>query len=147
MGEIRQPGPVLLLTSAFSRYPEALEWARERTQQKWGPLGLVSELYDFFRNTFDHAGIGMALGARPRRVLAEIVLQSLRLVAVGTVLGCALSVVIAKVARSLLFGVSAFDPLACGVVALFLAAVGLLACWAPARRAASVDPVIALRAD
>jgi ABC-type antimicrobial peptide transport system permease subunit len=75
------------------------------------------------------------------------VLESLRLVVVGAAAGYGLSVVLSLVARTLFSHVSAFEPLACGLVALFLAATGILACWAPARRAARVDPVIALRAE
>jgi putative ABC transport system permease protein len=92
-------------------------------------------------------GIRIALGATPGRVASGIVLESLCFVGVGAALGYALSVVIALVARTLLFGVSAFDPIACGVVALFLAAIGLFACWMPARRASKVDPIAALRAE
>jgi putative ABC transport system permease protein len=71
----------------------------------------------------------------------------MRLVGAGAVVGYGLSVVIALIARTLLFGVSAFDPLACGVVVTFLGAIGIFACWLPARRAAKVDPMIALRAE
>lgn len=92
-------------------------------------------------------GIRIALGATPGRVASGIVLESLRLVGVGAVVGYGLSVVIARIARRLLSGVGAFDPVACGVVAVFLAAVGVFACWMPARRAAKVDPMIALRAE
>ena len=92
-------------------------------------------------------GIRIALGASPGRVASGIILECLRLVSVGTVLGYGLSVIIAVVARTLLNDVSAFNPLAGGVVAVFLAAVGLLVCWMPARRASRVDPIVALRAE
>ena len=92
-------------------------------------------------------GIRIALGATPRRVASEIVLESLRLVALGGAAGYGLSVLISLAARTLLFGVSAFDPLACAVVVVFLGAIGLFACWMPARRASKVDPIVALRAE
>ncbi|MBL9191955.1 MAG: ABC transporter permease [Opitutaceae bacterium] len=92
-------------------------------------------------------GIRVALGASPRRVATGVLYETLRLVVWGTVLGYALSVVLAVFARVYLFGVSPFDPVACGLVALFLAIVGLLASWVPARRAARVNPVVALRAE
>jgi ABC-type antimicrobial peptide transport system permease subunit len=68
-------------------------------------------------------------------------------VGAGATAGYGLSVVISVTARGLLSGVSAFNPLACGVVVAFLAAIGIVACWMPARRAAKVDPMVALRAD
>jgi putative ABC transport system permease protein len=92
-------------------------------------------------------GIRMALGATPRRVASGNVFDSLRLVTLGALVGYGLSVALAFVARALLFGVSAFDPVACGVVAVLLAVIGLLACWAPARRASRVDPIVALRTE
>jgi ABC-type antimicrobial peptide transport system permease subunit len=92
-------------------------------------------------------GIRIALGATPGRVASGIVLESLCLVGGGGVVGYGLSVVIGLVARQLLSGVSTFNPLACGVVAMFLATVGVFACWMPARRASKVDPMVALRAE
>jgi hypothetical protein len=61
MGDIQSHGGVLLITSAFSRYPEALEWAKERTQKEWGPLGLVSEVYDFVETNYYEPTMGPGL--------------------------------------------------------------------------------------
>lgn len=92
-------------------------------------------------------GIRMALGATPDRVASTIIRECLYLVGLGAVVGYGLSILLTLVARGLLFGVSAFDPVASLVVALSLGAVGMIACSVPARRASKVDPMIALRAE
>ncbi|HEV8200672.1 MAG TPA: hypothetical protein VGS03_11685, partial [Candidatus Polarisedimenticolia bacterium] len=65
----------------------------------------------------------------------------------GIAFGLAGAAALSGLLRGLLYGVSATDPLAYGGVALLLAAVALAACWGPARRAARVDPMVALRCD
>jgi putative ABC transport system permease protein len=67
--------------------------------------------------------------------------------AAGIAVGLAGAAALSGLLRGLLYGVSATDPLAYAAVALVLAAVALAACWGPARRAARVDPMIALRCD
>ena len=90
-------------------------------------------------------GIRMTLGAEQRDVLRLILRQSVRPVLVGVALGLAGSAAVSQVLSSLLFGVSPLDPVVFGAVALFLAGVALLASYVPARRAARVDPMTALR--
>jgi predicted permease len=92
-------------------------------------------------------GIRMALGAGRVDVRRLVVRQGLRLVAVGAVLGTAGALALTRVISSLLFGVSPTDPVAFGGVVLLLATVAILASWLPARRAARVDPMVALRAE
>jgi putative ABC transport system permease protein len=92
-------------------------------------------------------GIRMALGAQTGAVLKLIVGQGLKLVLLGMALGLAGALGLTRLLRALLFGVSATDPLTFTFTTLVLAAVALLACWIPARRAAKVDPMIALRCD
>jgi putative ABC transport system permease protein len=70
-----------------------------------------------------------------------------RLVAVGLVVGVAASLAATRLLRSQLFGVEAADPLAYAAVVAILGAVTLLACYVPARRAAGVDPMVALRQE
>jgi putative ABC transport system permease protein len=90
-------------------------------------------------------GIRMALGAQPRDVLGIVFHQGMRMVGIGVALGIAAGAVVSRALRSLLFGLSPFDPIAYVSVSLFLAAVALLACYLPARRATKVDPLTALR--
>jgi predicted permease len=90
-------------------------------------------------------GVRLALGARPFDVLLMVLRQSAKTMGVGLGMGLLVAIILARFIVSLLFGVSANEPLAYLAVALVLAAVGLLASFIPARRAARVDPVIALR--
>jgi putative ABC transport system permease protein len=90
-------------------------------------------------------GIRMALGAQRRNVLSQIVAQGLRLALAGTVLGIAGALVATRLLASLLFAVKPTDAVTFAVGPVLLIAVALLASLLPARRAAMVDPVIALR--
>jgi ABC-type antimicrobial peptide transport system permease subunit len=90
-------------------------------------------------------GIRIALGARASNVLRLVLRQGLLLVFVGVGLGMAGAFVLMWLTRHLLYGVSATDPLSFVVIPLLLLGVALLACWIPARRAAKVDPLVALR--
>ncbi len=90
-------------------------------------------------------GIRMAMGAQSGRILRLVVGQGMRLAIVGLVLGTLIALAATRVLSSLLFGVSAHDPLIFGGVSLILATAAILACYIPARRATKVDPTIALR--
>ena len=107
-----------------------------------GVFGVMA--YSVSRRTRE-IGVRVALGARPRDVLAMVLGQGLRTVLVGVVLGVAGSLALTRAIQSLLFGITATDPLTFIAVILLLVTVALLACYIPARRAAKVDPMVALR--
>jgi putative ABC transport system permease protein len=90
-------------------------------------------------------GVRMALGARPLHVLRLVIGQSLGMLFIGTVIGLAGAFALTRLMRTLLFEVTATDPLTYVSVIGLLIVVALLACYIPARRAAKVDPLIALR--
>ena len=90
-------------------------------------------------------GIRVVLGARPRDVLGLVIRQGIVLTLTGTLIGLIVAVGLTRLMSSLLFGVSAVDPLTFLCVAALLVTAALLACWIPARRATKVDPIIALR--
>ncbi len=90
-------------------------------------------------------GIRMALGAQPRDVFKLVIGQGMLLAGLGMGLGLAAALALTRVLASLLFGVSARDPLTFAGVTLLLGAVALLACYLPARRATKIDPLVALR--
>lgn len=92
-------------------------------------------------------GVRMALGARPTDILCMVLGQTGRLVAIGLVAGAALAFAFTHVIETLLFNVNPRDPLAYASVAIVLTLVALFAAWWPARRAAKIDPMAALRAE
>jgi putative ABC transport system permease protein len=87
--------------------------------------------------------VRVALGARSADVMAMVLGQGLRTVLLGVVIGVAGSLAVTRAIQSLLFGVSAADPLTFAVMILLLISAALLARYIPARRAARVDPMVA----
>jgi predicted permease len=107
-----------------------------------GVFGVMA--YSVSRRTRE-IGVRVALGAATGDVLRMILGQGLRTIFVGVAIGITGSLALTRTVESLLFGVTATDPLTFGGVTLLLVGAALLACYIPARRATKVDPMVALR--
>jgi ABC-type antimicrobial peptide transport system permease subunit len=132
----RQRFPMLLLV-AFAILALLLAFV--------GTYGVIS--YATTRRAHE-IGIRMALGAVKRDVLRMVIGQGLRVALAGIVIGVAAALMVTRLLSSfshLLYGVGASDPVTFSAVSLMLTAVAVLACYIPARRAARLDPMIALR--
>ncbi|HKN35712.1 MAG TPA: ABC transporter permease [Terriglobales bacterium] len=107
-----------------------------------GLYGVIA--YSVSRRTSE-IGLRMALGATPASVLRLVLRQGMVVAAVGLVLGIFASIAVTRTLQSMLFALTATDPTTFAAVVGLLLLVALLACYLPARRAAKVDPVVALR--
>jgi putative ABC transport system permease protein len=92
-------------------------------------------------------GVRVALGADRQQVIMMVVRQGVKLVVVGICIGGLTGLAATRMMASLLYGVSASDPMTFAAVAVLLGLVALVACFVPARRAAGVDPLVALRQE
>jgi putative ABC transport system permease protein len=135
----------------------------EETQQRWvgmillatfagvaltlAALGIYGVLAYFVAQRTREIGVRLALGAQTRDVMSMVMRQGMRLTLFGIGIGLIGGYALARLMKSLLFGVSAADPLTFAAVAALLASVAMAACYIPARRAMKVDPVVALRSE
>jgi predicted permease len=131
---IAEPRFLALLLSLFAGLALALAAV--------GTYGVLSFLVTERRREF---GIRLALGAERRRILRLVVRRGMVLLVAGLAIGLAGAAMLGRLAETMLFGVTASDPLTLAGVAVVLLAVGLAACLVPASRATRVDPLTALR--
>jgi len=110
-----------------------------------GALGIYGVLAYVVSGRTHEIGVRMALGAKPGDVNRLLLGQGARVILTGVALGIVAALVLTNLLRSMLFGVSATDPIIFAGVALLLSAVALLACYIPARAAVALDPMVALR--
>jgi putative ABC transport system permease protein len=110
-------------------------------------VGLYGVLSTVVRQRTAEIGVRMALGAAPRGVFGLMIGYGLRLSAVGIAAGLAVALLLTQAMSSMLVGTRATDPLSFSAMALLFFLIALLATWIPARRAASLDPAIALRQE
>jgi putative ABC transport system permease protein len=134
--EVVQPRFTMALFTAFAVLGLALAAA-----------GIYSVLSFHVTRRTHELGVRVALGAPRRHVLGLMLMMGGRLVLVGLAIGVGASMASTRLLRSQLFGVQPADPIAYAAVAVVLGLVALIACYIPARRAASVDPLVALRLE
>jgi len=108
-------------------------------------IGVYAVMAEVVMQRTHEIGIRMALGARPRDVLMLVVGRGIRMTLIGVAIGLAGALALTRWMSSLLFGVTATDPVTFAIVSLVLTGVALLACYIPARRASRLDPIVAVR--
>jgi putative ABC transport system permease protein len=110
-------------------------------------VGLYGVLATLVRQRTAEIGVRMALGAAPASIFQLIVGQGLRLSAVGIAVGLVAAAAVTRVMTSMLIGVKPTDPLTFAAMAALFIAIAAVASWLPARRAAALDPTVALRGE
>ena len=108
-------------------------------------IGLYGTMAFVVATRTSEIGLRMAVGATTTQILRGVLSQGMRLVGIGLVIGGAISLAVARLAGGMLAGLSPADPVAFVGTATLLLLVGAAACYTPARRAARVDPIVALR--
>lgn len=110
-------------------------------------VGTYSVIAYLVRQGTRDLGVRLALGATPGAILTLVLGQGLFLAASGVAIGAGGALLLGRVLDGLLFGVTPHDPVTLVATCLGLVAIAAVACWLPARRAAAIDPVVALRAE
>jgi predicted permease len=147
VGQVRPMSEVLSQSLAMQQFVMRLLGLFAGLAGVLAAIGIYGVISYLVVQRTQELGVRMALGARASDVLAMVLGRGMRLTLLGIVVGLAGAVAFTRVLRSQLWGVSATDPVTLVAVSLLFAAIALLACWIPARRATRVDPMTAMRSE
>jgi predicted permease len=148
--------PLTELTSLDARLADSLRERRFQlsmlsafsvTSLLLAAIGIFGMMSHMMTERTQEIGVRIAVGARPSDVVRMVFGQSMSLTVVSVLCGLAGAAALTRFMTSMLFGVSALDPFTYAIAVVALVAAAALASWIPARRAASIDPLVALRAD
>jgi predicted permease len=143
--DVRTLAEMVSLNHEFLRFPMTLVWIFAALALLLAAIGIFGVMsYSVSQRTHEMA-IRMALGAERRDVLRLMIGEGLGITLIGVVVGVGVALGMSRLIASYLYGVSAYDPVTFVGVAALLVLVALVACYLPARRAARVDPMVALR--
>jgi putative ABC transport system permease protein len=143
--DVRTMGEVVSLSTSRERFNMWLMTVFGVSALLLAAIGIYGLMAYSVEQRTQEIGIRLALGAQGSQVKNMVVLQGMRLAIIGVVIGVGVSLYLARLIASFLFGVTARDPLVFIGVPVLLTLVSLLAVWFPARRASRVDPMVALR--
>jgi putative ABC transport system permease protein len=110
-------------------------------------LGIYSVVSYFVSQRTKDIGVRIALGARPRDIFGNVLGEGAKLAAIGLIAGITGAAALARLLKTLLFGISPFDAVTFVFASVLLFLLTLLACYLPARRAIRIDPITALRSE
>jgi putative ABC transport system permease protein len=145
MADVKTMEQIVEETKAGDRFNTVLFAAFAGVALVLAALGIYGVMAFVVAQRTHEIGLRMALGAGRTQVLGQVLREGMVTALVGTVIGTGGAYVVGRAMQGMWYGVGAFDPLAFSAVALTLMAAALVACLVPARRAASVDPMVALR--
>jgi len=144
---VRTVAEALSESLAERRFPAALFTLFAGLAMLLAAVGIYGVISFFVSQRTREIGLRVALGARPRQILADVFRRSAMLTAAGLAVGLPAAALVSKFMASLLFGTSRLDPVTFAVAAAAISAVTGLATWGPAHRATRVDPLTALREE
>jgi putative ABC transport system permease protein len=147
ISEIQTMGEIVAETLADSRFLTAVVSVFSLTALILAIFGIYGLIAHSVRQRTQEIGVRMALGAGSSDVLKMVLGQGLKLTLIGIAIGLGGAIALTRVISNLLYNVSPTDPLTFVCVSLLLASVALLATYIPARRAARIDPMVALRCE